>query len=48
MIRTYVFQPEIKIFGIDPEQCSPRIKKSLQMIMDEYRENITVEAIADP
>lgn len=46
MIRTHAFQPEIKIFGIAPESCSLRIKKSLRMLMEEFRENITVKAIA--
>jgi AraC-like DNA-binding protein len=46
-IKRHAFQPEVKIFGIDLEQCSKRIKKAIRMMMDEFRENITVDEIAD-
>jgi AraC-like DNA-binding protein len=45
-IKRHAFQPEVKIFGIDLEQCSKRIKKTIRMIMDEFRDNITVDEIA--
>jgi AraC-like DNA-binding protein len=46
MIRTHAFQPEVKIFGIDLRQCSLRVKKAVRMMIDEFRENITVDEIA--
>ncbi|MGH7597433.1 MAG: hypothetical protein ACREOI_13855 [bacterium] len=45
-IKRRAFQPDVKIFGIDFEQCSKRIKKTVRMMMDEFRENITVDEIA--
>jgi AraC-like DNA-binding protein len=45
-IKRHAFQPEVKIFEIALEQCSKRIKKTIRMMMDEFRENITVDEIA--
>jgi AraC-like DNA-binding protein len=45
-IKHQAFQPEVKVFGIDLEPCSKRIKKAIRMMLDEFRENIMVDEIA--
>ncbi len=47
IIGRRAFEPEVKVFGIVPEQCSPRIKKALRMMIQEFRETLTMEALAD-
>lgn len=45
-IARYSFQPDVRVFGISPEKCPPRIKKASELILEAFRENPTVEEIA--
>ncbi len=45
-IERYSFQPDARVFGIDPERCSPRIRKAIKIMTEEFLENVTVGEIA--
>ncbi|MCI0695216.1 DNA-binding response regulator [candidate division KSB1 bacterium] len=45
-ITRYSFQPNMRVFGIASEKCSPRIKKALRMMFEEFRDSPSVENIA--
>jgi AraC-like DNA-binding protein len=45
-ISTNGFQPDMRVFGIDPEKCSPRLKHAIRLMLEEFRANPSVEEIA--
>lgn len=45
-IAAHGFQPDVRVFGIDPEKCSPRLKQAIRLMMEEFRANPLVEEIA--
>jgi AraC-like DNA-binding protein len=45
-ITAHGFQPEARVFGIEPEKCSPRLKQAIRFMMEEFRANPSVEEIA--
>jgi AraC-like DNA-binding protein len=45
-IAEHSFQPDVRVFGIDPEKCSPRLKQAIQLVMEKFHANPSVEEIA--